>query len=82
MICYELGKGATSETGNISSELLLCGEGVSRILLLPLVARCLKTHRKCVFMAHDCFYVRCNDFVWSVGMGMFVVLRSLLNIFF
>ena len=34
-----MGKGATSETGSISSELLMCGGGVHSILLLPLVAR-------------------------------------------
>ena len=39
----ELGKGATSEAGSISSELLMCGRGVRSILLLPLVARYLET---------------------------------------
>ena len=29
--------------GSISSELLMCGEGVRSILLMPLVARCLET---------------------------------------
>ena len=29
--------------GSLSSELLMCGGGVSSILLLPLVARCLET---------------------------------------
>ena len=29
--------------GSLSSELLVCGEGVRSILLLPLVARCLET---------------------------------------
>ena len=40
--CSELGKGATSEAGSISSELLMCGGGMHSILLLPLVARCLE----------------------------------------
>ena len=39
----ELSKAATSEAGNISLELLMCGGGVRSILLLPLVARCLET---------------------------------------
>ena len=38
----ELSKGATSEAGCISSELLMCGGGVRSILFLPLVARCLE----------------------------------------
>ena len=29
--------------GSISSERIMCGGGVSSILLLPLVARCLET---------------------------------------
>ena len=45
--------------GSISSELLMCGGGVSSILLLPLVARCLKTIDVCiwhifVFMSLEC----------------------------
>ena len=31
-----------------SSELLVCGGGVRRILLLPLVARCLETIDECI----------------------------------
>ena len=34
--------------GSISSELLMCGGGVRSILLLPLVARCLKTIDVCI----------------------------------
>ena len=53
MICgsvtYELGKGATSEAGNISLELLMCGGGVCSILLLPLVSICLETIDVCIW---------------------------------
>ena len=42
-MCSELDKGATSEVGSISSELLMCGGGVCSIFLLPLEARCLET---------------------------------------
>ena len=38
-----LGKGATSEAGSISSEMLICGIDVLSILILSLVARCLET---------------------------------------
>ena len=34
--------------GSISSELIMCGGGVSSILLLPLVARCLETIDVCI----------------------------------
>ena len=34
---------------SISSELLMCGEGVCSILLLPLVARCLETIHVCIW---------------------------------
>ena len=34
--------------GSISSELLMCGKGVRSILLLPLVARYLKTIDVCI----------------------------------
>ena len=34
--------------GSISSELIMCGGGVRCILLLPLVARCLKTIDVCI----------------------------------
>ena len=37
------------------SELLMCGEGVRSILLLPLVSRCLETIYVCLF------YVCCSD---------------------
>ena len=35
--------------GSSSSELLMCGGGVCRILLLPLVARCLETIGVCIW---------------------------------
>ena len=35
--------------GSISSELLMCGGGVRSDLLLPLVARCLKTIDVCIW---------------------------------
>ena len=71
--------------GSISSELLMCGGGVRRIFLLPLVARCLDMllllyMYVCMYMAHVCFHVCCSDCVGSVGK--FVVLRSLLKIVF
>ena len=34
--------------GSISSELFMCGGGVHSILLLPLVARCIKTIDVCI----------------------------------
>ena len=47
--CSELGKGATSDEGSISSELLMCGGGVRSILLLSIVARCLETIDVCIW---------------------------------
>ena len=35
--------------GSVSSELLMCGGGVRRILLFPLVARCLETIDVCIW---------------------------------
>ena len=35
--------------GSTSSELLMCGGGMPRILLLPLVARCLETIDVCIW---------------------------------
>ena len=37
------------------------------ILLLPLVARCLKTTDVCIHMAHVCFHVCCIDCVGVCG---------------
>ena len=44
-----MGKGATSEAGNISSELLMRSGGVRSIFLLPLMARCLDTIDVCIW---------------------------------
>ena len=65
-VCSELGKGATSEAGKYSSELLVCGGGVRSVLLLPLVARCLETI-DVMYMAYVCFYVCCSDCVGVCG---------------
>ena len=35
--------------GSVSSELLMCGGGVRSVLLLPLVARCIKTIDVCIW---------------------------------
>ena len=35
--------------GSLSSELLMCSGGMRSILLLPLVARCLKTIDVCIW---------------------------------
>ena len=61
-------KGATSEAGSFSSELLMSGGGVRSILLLHLVARCLEDNR-CMYMAHVCFKSVVVT-VWG-SMGMF-----------
>ena len=52
--------------GSLSSELLVYGGGVRSILLLPLVARCLRDNRY-MYMAHVCFYVSCSDCVEVCG---------------
>ena len=52
--------------GSLFSELLMCGEGVRSILLLPLVDRCLEDNR-CMYMAHVSFYVCCSDCVGVCG---------------
>ena len=59
--------------GSLSSELLVCGGGVRSILLLPLVARCLKTIEVCIWR----MFVLVT--VWR-SVGMFVVYRPLLKI--
>ena len=56
--------------GNISSELLVCGEGVRSILLLPLVARCLETIDVCIWRMFVFMSVVVT--VWG-SVGMFVV---------
>ena len=56
--------------GSIYSELLMCGAGVSSILLLPLVARCLETIDVCIW----CMFVFMSVVVTGWGsVGMFVV---------
>ena len=47
----------------VSSELLVSGEGVCSILLLPLEAR----DNICMYMAHVCFYLWCSDCVGICG---------------
>ena len=49
IICSELGRVRRVRRGSVSSELLMCGGGVSSILLLPLVARCLETIDACIW---------------------------------
>ena len=56
--------------GSISSELLVCGGGVSSILLLPLVARCLETIDVCIWRMFVFMSVVVT--VWG-SVGMFVV---------
>ena len=68
-VCSELGKGATSEAGKISSELLVYGGGVRSILLLPLVARCLETMDVCIWRMFVFMSVVVT--VWG-SVGMFV----------
>ena len=54
----------------MSSELLMCGGGVHSILLLPLVARCLKTIDVCIWR----IFVFISVVVIVCGsVGMFVV---------
>ena len=56
--------------GSLSSELLMCGGGVCNILLLPLVARFLKTIDVCIW----CMFVFMSVVVTVSGsVGMFVV---------
>ena len=63
--------------GSLSSELLMCGEGVRSILLLPLVARCLETIDVCIWRMFVFMSVVVT--VWG-SVGMFVVYRPLLKI--
>ena len=56
--------------GSISSELLMCGDGVRSILLLPLVARCIDTIDVCIW-CNVCF-MSVVVTVWG-SLGMFVV---------
>ena len=65
--------------GSISSELLMCGGVVRRIVLLPLVARCLETIDVCIWRM--CAFMSYVVTVWGF-VGMFVVQRALLKILF
>ena len=56
--------------GSPSSELLMCGGGVRRILLLPLVARCLEIIDVCIW--HMFVFMSVVVTVWG-SVGMFVV---------
>ena len=70
IFCSELGKGATSKMGKLSSELIICGGGVRSILLLPLVARCLETIDVCIW----CMFVFMSVVVTVWGsVGLFLV---------
>ena len=69
-MCSELGKDATRDVGSISSELIMCGECLRSILLLPLVARCLETIAVCIWRIFVCIYVVVTV---SGSVGMCVV---------
>ena len=56
--------------GSLSSELLVCGEVVRSILLLPLLARCLETIDVCIWRMFVFMSVEVT--VWG-SVGMFVV---------
>ena len=51
--------------GSISSELLMCGEGVHSILLLPLVARCLETIDVCIWRMFVFMSVAVTGGLWK-----------------
>ena len=69
-MCSELGKDATREVGSISSKLIICGECLRSILVLPLVARCLETIDVCIWRIFVCIYVVVTV---SGSVGMCVV---------
>ena len=56
--------------GSISSELLMCGECVRSILLLPLVTICLETIEVCIW--HMFVFMSVAVTVWG-SVEMFVV---------
>ena len=56
--------------GSISSEFLMCGGGVRKILLLPLVTRCLETIY--VYIRGMFVFMSCVVIVWRF-VGKFVV---------
>ena len=57
---------------SISSVMLMCGGGVSSILLLPLVTRCLETIDVCTGIWRMFVFMSIVVTVWG-SMGMFVV---------
>ena len=59
--------------GSIASELIMCGGGARRILLLPLVARCLETIDVCriLYIAHV-YFMSVVVTLWG-SVGKFVV---------
>ena len=65
--------------GSMSSELLMCGEGLCSILLLPLVTICLETLDVCLWRMFVFMYVVVTVW-WNVGM--FVVYQPLLKLVF
>ena len=69
IICAEFDKGVTSKAGSVSSE-LMCGGGVSSILLLPLVASCLDIIDVCIWHMFD--FMSVVVIVWG-SVGMYVV---------
>ena len=77
MICSELGKGATSDTGKFSSELLLCGGGVYSILLLPRVDRCIGTINVCIW--HMFVFMSAVVTVWG-SVGIFCSVMAVVKI--
>ena len=56
--------------GSLYSELLMCGGGARRILLLPLVARCIETIDVCIW--HMLVFMSVAVTVWGC-VGMLVV---------
>ena len=77
---YDLGKGdlfvlswervQRVRRGSLSSELLVCGGGMRSILLLPLVAKCLKTIDVCIWRMF--VFMSVVDTVWG-SVEMFVM---------
>ena len=64
--------------GSISSELLMSGGEVRRILLLPLVTRYLQTIQcRYMYIAHVCFYVCCSDWIWMFHWILLCIFNNL-----
>ena len=71
MICFELGKGATSEAGkSLFRAASMWWRCAQYLLLLPLVARCLETIDVCIWRMFVFMSVVVT--VWG-SVGMFVV---------